>query len=109
MIKTAGANVSPAEVEDELQRMDGVHSAYVVGLPDAERGQLVVAALVAREGMTLDLGVIEQEMRRRLSGYKVPRAYVEIAREEVPMMHSNKVYRRELERLLAERLGRAAA
>jgi len=109
MIKTAGANVSPAEVEDELQRMDGVHSAYVVGLPDAERGQLVVAALVAREGMTLDLAVIEQEMRRRLSGYKVPRAYVEIAREEVPMMHSNKVYRRELERLLAERLGRAAA
>jgi len=48
-------------------------------------------------------------MRRRLSGYKVPRAYVEIAREEVPMMHSNKVYRRELERLLAERLGRAVA
>jgi len=109
MIKTAGANVSPAEVEAELQSLPEVHSAYVVGLPDDTRGQLVVAALVAREGAKLDIAAVEQEMRQRLSGYKVPRAYVEITREEVPMMHSNKVFKRGLAAMLAERLGRAAA
>ena len=107
MIKTAGSNVSPAEVELELQSLEGVHNAYVVGLPDKERGQLVVAALVAREpDLKLDMAAIEAEMRRRLSSYKVPRAYVQIAREEVPMLHSNKISRRQLEAMMAEKLGR---
>ena len=109
MIKTAGSNVSPAEVEMELQALDGVHSAYVVGLPDKERGQLVVAALVAREGASpLDVDAIEAEMKARLSSYKVPRAMVEIAREEVPMLASNKVARRELAAMLAAWFDRPA-
>jgi acyl-CoA synthetase (AMP-forming)/AMP-acid ligase II len=108
MIKTAGSNVSPAEVEMEMQQLDGVHSAYVVGLPDKERGQLVVAAVVPRDGVTLDFAEIEAKLRQRLSGYKVPRAYVAIAREEVPMLHSNKVARRQIETMMAARLGRDA-
>jgi acyl-CoA synthetase (AMP-forming)/AMP-acid ligase II len=108
MIKTASANVSPAEVEMELQQLDGVHSAYVLGLPDKERGQLVVAALVAREGATLDFTEIERTLRQRLSGYKVPRAYVQIAREEVPLLHSNKVSRRLFGDFLIKKLGREA-
>lgn len=105
MIKTAGANVSPAEVELELQALPGVHSAYVLGLPDKERGQLVVAALVPREGAELDVKAIEQTLRQKLSGYKVPRDYVVLAREDVPLLPSNKVARREIERLLGQRLG----
>ena len=107
MIKTAGSNVSPAEVELELQQLPGVDAAYVVGLPDRERGQLVVAAVVPRDGAELDFAAIEAEMRQRLSSYKTPRAYVAIAREEVPLLHSNKVARRQIETLMAERLGRA--
>lgn len=106
MIKTMGSNVSPAEVEMELQALEGVHSAYVVGLPDKERGQLVVAAVVPREGAKLDFADIEATLRKRLSSYKVPRAYVEITREEVPMLHSNKVSRRQIETLMASKLGR---
>lgn len=108
MIKAMGSNVSPAEVEFELQSLEGIHNAYVVGLPDAERGQLVVAALVPRDAdAVLDTAEIEAQMRKRLSSYKVPRAYVQIAREEVPMLHSNKVSRRQIESMLAEKLGRA--
>ncbi len=107
MIKTASSNVSPAEVEQEMQRLEGVHSAYVVGLPDKERGQLVAAAVVPRDGVSLDFTEIETKLRQRLSSYKVPRAYVAITRAEVPMLPSNKVARRQIERLMAERLGRA--
>lgn len=107
MIKTAGANVSPAEVEMEMQQLEGVHSAYVVGLPDPERGQLLVAAVVPRDGVALDFAAIEGRLRQRLSSYKVPRAYVAIARDEVPLLPSNKVARRQIERMMAERLGRA--
>jgi acyl-CoA synthetase (AMP-forming)/AMP-acid ligase II len=107
MIKAAGSNVSPAEVELEMQQLDGVHNAYVVGLPDAERGQLVVAAVIAREGAVLDFEKIQAQMKQRLSPFKVPRQYVQITREDVPMLHSNKVSRRLLEALLTEKLGRA--
>jgi len=108
MIKSASANVSPAEVELEMQQLEGVHSAYVVGIPDKERGQLVVAAVVPREGAQLDFDEIEQTLRQRLSGFKVPRYYVTLAREEVPLLPSNKVHRRQLEKMLAERLGGGA-
>ena len=106
MIKTAGSNVSPAEVEMELQQMDGVHSAYVVGIPDRERGQLVVAAIVPREGITPQFDDIQAKLRQKLSSYKVPRAYVAITRDEVPLLHSNKVSKRLLHDLMLEKLGR---
>jgi acyl-CoA synthetase (AMP-forming)/AMP-acid ligase II len=108
MIKTASSNVSPAEVEIEMQSLEPIHNAYVVGLPDHDRGQIVVAAVVARDGHTLDFAAIEAELRKRMSSYKVPRLYVEIAREDVPMLHSNKVSKREVEKLVAKRLGREA-
>jgi acyl-CoA synthetase (AMP-forming)/AMP-acid ligase II len=105
MIKTAGSNVSPAEVELEMQQLDGIQSAYVVGLPDAERGQIVVAAVVT-DNAVVDFADVEATLRRRLSAYKVPRAYVAIRRDEVPLLHSNKVARREIAAMVAQRLGR---
>ncbi len=105
MIKTAGANVSPAEVEFEMQQLDGIESAYVVGLPDHERGQIVVAAVVTGE-KAIDFGDVEMKLRQRLSSYKVPRAYVAMRREEVPLLHSNKVARREIAMMIGVRLER---
>jgi acyl-CoA synthetase (AMP-forming)/AMP-acid ligase II len=106
MIKTAGSNVSRSEVEKEMQQLDEVHTAYVVGLPDRERGQLVVAAVVPREGASLDLKAIEMQLRQRLSSYKVPRVSAVITREEVPMLISNKVSRRQIEAMMIKKLGR---
>lgn len=106
VIKTVGSNVSPAEVEMEMQSLPGIHSAYVVGLPDRERGQLVVAAVVPRDGATLDFAHIRATLSQRLSSYKVPREYIAISRDEVPMLPSNKVSRRGIEALMVERLGR---
>lgn len=107
MIKTASANVSPAEVEMEMQELEGVHSAYVLGIPDEERGQLVVAAVVPRDGVQVEPEALQEQLRERLSSFKVPRACIIISREEVPMLHSNKVARRQLAELIAQRLGRA--
>jgi acyl-coenzyme A synthetase/AMP-(fatty) acid ligase len=106
MIKTANSNVSPAEVESEMQQLEGVHSAYVVGIPDAERGQLLVAAVVPRDGASLDAEEIRKLLQQRLSSFKVPREYVVLGRDEVPVLHSNKVARREIEKLVARKLGR---
>lgn len=102
MIKTAGSNVSPLEVEKEIQSFPGVHSVYVVGVPDKARGQVLVAAIVPRDGETVDCEKIQTELKDRLSGYKIPRACVLISRDQVPMLPSNKVARR----ILADFVGK---
>src|SRR5262245_63423696 len=46
MIKTAGANVTPREVEVVIETLPEVVSAFVVGLPDPARGQMVAESVV---------------------------------------------------------------
>jgi len=68
VIKTAGANVSPREVEAVFAEAAGLR-AHVVGLDDAERGQRVAAAIVS-EG-PIDLDALKRVLGERLSSYKV--------------------------------------
>ena len=93
MIKTAGANVSPREVEAAILEVSGL-AAHVVGLEDAARGQ-VVAALVrapADADVTdIDVDDLRARLRRQISAYKVPRRMVVVADGEVPMLSSGKV------------------
>jgi acyl-CoA synthetase (AMP-forming)/AMP-acid ligase II len=103
MIKTSGANVAPAEVEQELLALEGIASAYVVAIPDKKRGQLVGAAVVADEGIELDESAILATLRARLSTYKVPKLLVVLERDEVPMLPSMKLAKPELARLVRER------
>jgi acyl-CoA synthetase (AMP-forming)/AMP-acid ligase II len=93
MIKTAGANVSPREVEAVLA--DAGLRAHVIGLEDDERGQRVAAAIVSDE--PVDLGALEALLRERLSSYKVPRTFLVLAEKDVPMLSSGKLDKRGLE------------
>lgn len=75
LIVTGGENVYPVEVEQALERCPGVAAACVVGVPDAEWGQLVVAAVVARDRPP-SLDELRRELRDRLAAYKHPRRLV---------------------------------
>ncbi|WP_343979767.1 AMP-binding enzyme [Pseudonocardia aurantiaca] len=103
MIKTSGANVAPAEVEREIVALDDVASAHVVAVPDPERGQLVGAAIVPRDGARLDLSVVRAALRERLSSYKVPRLVAVVGFDELPRTPSMKIRKRDLAALLRER------
>jgi acyl-CoA synthetase (AMP-forming)/AMP-acid ligase II len=96
MIKTAGANVSPREVEAVLAEAAGVR-AHVVGLDDAGRGQRVAAAIVSDE--PVDLEALKHVLRERLSSYKVPKTFLVLAENEVPRMSSGKLDLRALKAL----------
>jgi len=89
MIKTAGANVSPREVEPVLREVTGCEYALVLGRPDAERGQLVVAVLVEAQD-SMDDDALRAALRDRLSAYKVPRRFLRLSRTAVPMLSSGK-------------------
>lgn len=87
LIKTAGANVSPREVEAVLA--DAGLRAHVLGLDDAERGQRVAAAIVSEA--PVDLDAIRARLHERLSSYKVPKAFLVLAERDVPMLSSGKL------------------
>jgi acyl-CoA synthetase (AMP-forming)/AMP-acid ligase II len=102
MIKTAGANVSPREVEAAILEVSGL-VAHVVGIDDEARGQIVAALVRApADGSEADVGVDElrSRLRGRLSAYKVPRTMVVVPAHDVPMMSSGKLDQRALRKLL---------
>jgi len=103
LIKTAGANVSPREVEVELEAQQEVSSAYVVGLPDPARGQNVAAALVLRPDARLDEASLRKRLRASLSAYKVPRQFFVCEKSELPFTDSGKIDKQRLTALLAAR------
>jgi acyl-CoA synthetase (AMP-forming)/AMP-acid ligase II len=107
MIKTAGANVAPDEVADALRTLDGVAEAYVVGLPDAVRGQVVAAAVVPRPGVSLDAERLRAALHERLSAFKVPVHIVFLAEDEVPWTASHKVRVSALAQLIEGRVNRS--
>jgi acyl-CoA synthetase (AMP-forming)/AMP-acid ligase II len=61
--------------------------------------------VVPRDGVTLDFEILQAALKQRLSSYKVPRAYLSITRDEVPLLHSNKVARRQLQAWVVNKLG----
>jgi acyl-CoA synthetase (AMP-forming)/AMP-acid ligase II len=103
MIKTGGANVSPREVEQAMRELVTPHDVLVVGVPDAERGQIVVAIVIAPDGTDVDEESIVGQLRAKLSHYKVPRRVVRLSDSEIPMLSSGKVDGLRLKAVLRER------
>jgi acyl-CoA synthetase (AMP-forming)/AMP-acid ligase II len=99
MIKTAGANVSPREVEAAILEVSGL-VAHVVGVDDAARGQVVAALVRAPAESAVDVDDLRARLRQRLSAYKVPRRIVVAPDDAVPMMSSGKLDLRALKEML---------
>ena len=91
MIKTGGANVAPREVELAVESLPGVKAAFVVGVPDADRGELVGCLVCAEPGHDLDPASIGEQLRERLSSYKVPRRVMVVPYDDAPWLPSGKV------------------
>ncbi len=97
VIKTAGVNVAPAEVEAVLSTHPQVALAVVVPVTDPERGENV-AAFVVPAANTEPPGeqALAEFCRSHLAAYKVPRHFFFVAREELPSTGSGKYDKRAL-------------
>jgi acyl-CoA synthetase (AMP-forming)/AMP-acid ligase II len=102
MVKTGGANVTPSEVETVLAGYPEVLEAYVTGIPDADRGQLVVAAVVPRAGAKTDAESLRAKLKSDLSAYKIPKHIWVCAKEELPFTDSGKIKKPRLAERIAE-------
>lgn len=102
VIITGGVKVAPAEVEAALQALPGVADACVVGLPDAEWGQRVVAAVAAADpARPPDPAALLAAARRVLSGAQTPKQVVLL--DALPLHGIGKPDRRAVVELLSRR------
>jgi O-succinylbenzoic acid--CoA ligase len=102
VIITGGENVAPAAVERVLAEQAGVRAACVVGLPDAEWGQVVAAAVAAEPGEdepdAVRAGRLRAAVRTELGRAAVPRVMLTVA--EIPLRGVGKPDRRAVTELL---------
>jgi fatty-acyl-CoA synthase len=105
IIKRAGINVSPAEVEGLLLRHPCVAQAAVVGVAAGERGEAIVAFVVPEPEAAIDGEALRAHCRTLASSYKVP-DHIEI-RAALPVTETGKLFRRalreEAEKLMQDR------
>jgi acyl-CoA synthetase (AMP-forming)/AMP-acid ligase II len=94
MIVSGGENVYPGEVEDVINRMEGVSEAAVIGVEDDEFGQRLCAYVVRLDGAELDADAVRSAVKSQLARYKVPRDVVFV--DELPRTATGKVLKRAL-------------
>jgi fatty-acyl-CoA synthase len=73
IIISGGENIDPAEIEQCLRQHPAVAEVAVIGLPDPEWGEQVLAVVVARDGEAASAEDLIAFARPRLAGYKRPR------------------------------------
>jgi fatty-acyl-CoA synthase len=100
VIVRGGENLSPGEIEAVLLRHPGVAEAAVVGVPDVEWGEKVVAAVVRAEGSTVEEGELQDLVRGKLRSARTPERIV--FRDELPYNETGKLLRRVLRADLSE-------
>ena len=105
MIITGGENVYPAEVESALMRHPAVAEIAVIGEPDLEWGEGVVAIAALKEGQTLTIEALREFAGEGLARYKLPKR-LEIVKA-LPRNATGKILKYQLRQSFARSLGGA--
>ncbi|HEY1433151.1 MAG TPA: fatty acid--CoA ligase family protein [Stellaceae bacterium] len=101
MIKTGGVNVAPLEVEQVLLQHPEIVQAYVVGVPDQAKGEIVAAAVELCAGAATDTASIIAFCRERLASYKVPIRLAFRTATQLPRTPTGKIHKQTLSQELA--------
>ena len=95
MIIVAGEKAFPREIEDVLLQHPAVAEAAVVGKKDPQRGEVVVAFVIPKEGQSIQPDELREFARTHgLAQWKVPREVFVVT--DLPRNPTGKVLKREL-------------
>jgi acyl-CoA synthetase (AMP-forming)/AMP-acid ligase II len=96
MIKTGGENVYSAEVEQALYSHPSVAEAAVLGVASQQWDEEVRAVVALKPGVRLTEAELQQHLRGKLAGYKIPKKIAFVPLDAIPVNPSGKIMKREL-------------
>jgi long-chain acyl-CoA synthetase len=95
MIIVNGFKVYPRNVEDLIYQFEGVGECIVAGVPDAARGEIVKAWVVAKPGASVDTDALRTYLKEHLSPVEVPKV-IELRTEALPKTMIGKLSRKDI-------------
>ena len=95
IINVGGKKVSPQEVEEQLNKIDGIEESACVGIRDDVLGEVVKAYCVCTKDVDLELA--KKTLTKQLENYKIPAIIERIA--ELPKTTNGKLQRLKLKNL----------
>jgi long-chain acyl-CoA synthetase len=95
LIIRGGYNVYPREIEEVLYEHPAIQEAAVIGVPHDELGEEVGAAVVLKEGESVDEDELKSYVKDQVAAYKYPRKVWFV--DELPMGPTGKILKREIE------------
>jgi long-chain acyl-CoA synthetase len=101
LVLSGGVNIYPAEIEQVLIGLPGVADCAVFGVPDAEFGQSLVAAVQTHGEASLTAQQVRDFLANKLANFKVPRV-IEF-RDSLPREDTGKIFKRRLQEEYATR------
>ena len=102
VVISGGSNIYPREVEEALLTHPDVSEVSVVGQRDEAWGEIVIAFVVPRAGVTLHTDALDAHCLERIARFKRPKRYVVL--QALPKNSYGKVLKRSLRELLAQPL-----
>jgi malonyl-CoA/methylmalonyl-CoA synthetase len=97
IIISGGENISPKEIESVVNRFEGVAESAVVGIPDEQWGEKVVAAVVPKPGSAPEVEDLRQFCKAHLHDWKCPKQIILV--KELPRNTMGKVLTEEVKKL----------
>ena len=101
MVIRGGENIYPREVEEFLYTMPGVSDVQVVGVPDKKYGEELMAWIIPKEGVAMDVHAVREFCKGNISHYKIPK-YIDFTKE-YPMTASGKIQKFKLREMSEEK------
>lgn len=103
MIIRGGENIYPKEIEEFIYTHPQVKDVQVIGVPDKQYGEEIMACVIKKDGATLDADELKEYIRTHIARHKTP-CYIDFV-DEFPMNAAGKILKYKMREQAVERLG----
>ncbi len=107
MIIRGGENIYPKEIEEFLYTHPAVKDVQVIGVPDKQYGEEIMAEVVLKEGVTVTVEELKEYCLSHMAKHKCPRYFDFV--NEFPMNAAGKILKYKMREAATEKLGLTAA